>query len=112
MANEKARQLRLNQTDTEQKLWSRLKELRAAGYHFRRQAPIGSYIADFACHSANLVIECDGGQHARDEVLEKDAARTAWLESQGYKVLRFWNNDVLANVEGVMQIIRLELDIE
>ncbi len=112
MANESARQLRSNQTDAERKLWSKLRELRTEGFHFRRQAPVGKYIADFACHSANIVIECDGGQHADGKIMAKDDERTAWLESQGYKVLRFWNNDILLNIAGVMQVIRNELGLE
>ena len=87
-------------------------QLKSCGFHFRRQAPIGNFIADFACHSANLIIECDGGQHAHDEAIVRDTERTAWLESQGYKVLRFWNNDVQANIDGVMQRIHLELGLE
>ncbi len=112
MANKIARQLRQNQTDAEKKLWRKLRHLKSSGFHFRRQAPIGNFIADFACHSANLIIECDGGQHAHDEAVLKDAERTAWLETQGYKVLRFWNNDILTNIDGVMQIIHLELGLE
>lgn len=110
MVNETARQLRKNQTDAEKHLWRKLRQLKSCGFHFRRQAPIGNFIADFACHSANLIIECDGGQHAHDEAIVRDTERTAWLESQGYKVLRFWNNDVLS--DGVMQIIHLELGLE
>jgi len=112
MANERARRLRLNATDAERKLWRKLRELKAEGFHFRRQAPIGDYIADFVCHSANLVIECDGDQHSIGAGPQKDAVRTEWLESQGYRVLRFWNNDVLANVEGVMQVVRREIGLE
>ena len=112
MANEKARQLRQNQTNAEKILWRKLRHLKSSGFHFRRQAPIGNFIAHFTCHSANLIIECDGGQHAHEEAITKDTARTAWLETQSYKVLRFWNNDVLTNIDGVMQIIHIELGIE
>ncbi|HEY4343818.1 MAG TPA: endonuclease domain-containing protein [Parvibaculum sp.] len=112
MANEKARRLRAEQTDAERKLWSKLRELKADGFHFRRQAPIGKYIADFVCHSCNLVIEIDGGQHNEKEGLKRDAERTAWLEGQGYKVLRFWNDEALTNIEGVMQVIRNDLRLD
>ncbi len=111
MANKNARRLRADQTDTERKLWLKLRELRAEGFHFRRQAPIGKYIADFACHSFNLVIEVDGGQHNEEDGLKRDAERTAWLEGEGCKVLRFWNNDVLTNIEGVEETIRRELGL-
>ena len=102
MSIERARHLRLNQTDAERALWKQLRFLKADGFHFRRQAPIGKFIADFACHSARVVIEVDGGQHNEAEGIARDDARTEWLESQGYRVLRFWNNDVLSNIEGVM----------
>ena len=112
MANTRARQLRLNQTDAEKKLRSKLRELKIEGFHFRRQAPLGKYIADFACHSAKLVIECDGGQHGGARVSWKDSNRTAWLESQGYEVMRFWNSEVLENIEGVMLVIGKELGVK
>ncbi|ARJ64865.1 hypothetical protein WV31_03815 [Magnetospirillum sp. ME-1] len=106
MANARARWLRANQTDAERALWRRLRELKAEGFHFRRQAPIGSFIADFACHSARLVIEVDGGQHAEGVQADYDERRTAWLEVQGYRVLRVWNSDVLGNIDGVMRVVR------
>jgi very-short-patch-repair endonuclease len=81
-------------TDAEGKMWRLLRSLKPLGMHFRRQAPIGIYIADFAWHAGKLLIELDGGQHA--EVRKSyDAKRTEWLRSQGYRVLRFWNNEVL-----------------
>jgi very-short-patch-repair endonuclease len=80
--------------------------LRTEGFHFRRQAPIGTFIADFACHSARLVIEVDGGQHGAARNAQADAERTVWLESQGYRVLRFWNFEVLGNIDGVMRVVR------
>jgi primosomal protein N' (replication factor Y) len=81
-------------TDAERKMWRLLRSLKPLGMHFRRQAPIGIYIADFAWHAGKLLIELDGGQHA--EVRKSyDAKRTEWLRSQGYRVLRFWNNEVL-----------------
>jgi very-short-patch-repair endonuclease len=82
-----------------------LRHLSVNGSHFRRQATIGPYFADFACHGAKLVIELDGGQHNEAEGMGRDAIRTSVLESRGYRVLRFWNNDVLGNVEGVMEMI-------
>lgn len=105
MANERARHLRRNMTDTERALWRVLRTYKDKGFHFRKQVPMGSYIVDFACHSARLVIEVDGGQHGTDAGIEADAARTAWLESQGYRVMRFWNNDVLEAIGGVTRLI-------
>ena len=98
-----ARRLRRDQTDAERKLWLRLRDRRLEGLKFRRQVTIGPYIADFCCESQRLVIELDGGQHA--ERADQDAARTAALEAQGYLVLRFWNNDVLRNMDGVLESI-------
>src|ERR1044071_114198 len=98
-----ARRLRRDQTDAERKLWFRLRDRRLAGLKFRRQMPIDRYVADFCCESARLIIELDGGQHADRTV--SDAERTTALEAQGYLVLRFWNNDVLRNIDGVLQTI-------
>jgi very-short-patch-repair endonuclease len=98
----KATELRQNTTDAERRLWAVLRDRRLQGYKFRRQHPIGRFIVDFACTKHHLVIEADGGQH--DENLF-DARRTAWLESQGWRVIRFWNNDILANTEGVMKTV-------
>jgi very-short-patch-repair endonuclease len=106
-----ARLLRANQTPAERKLWPHLRQLKSAGFHFRRQAPIGAFVADFACHAAKLVIELDGGQHNEESGITRDGLRTAWLEGQGYRVLRFWNNDVLTNVEGVLVAIGRELGL-
>jgi len=77
------------------------------GYKFRRQVPIGRYIADFVCHEARLIVEIDGGQHAR--LSPREAARTEFLENGGYRLLRFWNHEVLANLDGVQEIIADEL---
>ena len=93
-----ARDLRNNATDAERVLWNALSNRKVAGQRFNRQVCIGSFVCDFVARSARLIVEVDGGQHATDTL---DATRTAWLESQGYRVLRFWNHDVLANVEGV-----------
>jgi very-short-patch-repair endonuclease len=96
-----ARRLRREQTDAERKLWSRLRDRRLCGARFRRQHPIGPFIADFCCTEAKLVIELDGGQHALR--LREDQVRTKFLESQGYAVVRFWDNDVLTNIEGILE---------
>lgn len=100
---ERARELRRNMTDAERLLWSRLRRRQIHGRLFRRQHPIGPFIADFACAQAKLVIELDGGQHV--ERKEKDAARTRWLADQGYRVLRFWNHHVLTEIDAVVQVV-------
>jgi FeS assembly protein SufD len=99
---ETARKLRRNQTDAEKKIWNLLRNRQLAGYKFYRQFRIGNYYVDFVCRDINLVIEIDGGQH--DEC-KKDIERTKYLESEGYKVIRYWNNEVLGNIEGVLQDI-------
>jgi very-short-patch-repair endonuclease len=98
-----ARQLRKNTTDSERRLWQELRRCQVDGFKFRRQAPIGNYVVDFVCFERTLVIELDGGQHA--EQLEFDNSRTDWLNKEGFRVLRFWNNQVFAELEGVMEII-------
>lgn len=98
-----ARKLRVAQTDAETRLWFHLRGRRFAGHKFRRQYPLGPYIVDFICLQEGLVIEVDGGQHG--ERVHEDAKRTAYLECQGLRVLRFWNNDVLINMEGVLLTI-------
>ena len=97
---ETARHLRRDSTDAERRIWYRVRDGRIGGAKFRRQQPMGRYVVDFVCHESKLVVELDGGQHAQREAA--DAARTQWLESQGYRVIRFWNNDVLSNTEGVL----------
>jgi very-short-patch-repair endonuclease len=89
-------------TDAERKLWYALRARRFAGFGFRRQAPIGPYVADFVCHGARLIVEVDGGQHAAATRSEKDEIRSRWLAARGYGVIRFWNNDVLTNLDGVL----------
>jgi len=84
-------------------MWSRLRDRRLCGARFRRQHPIGPYIADFCCTEAKLVVELDGGQHAVQR--HEDQKRTEYIESQGYRVLRFWDNEALTNTEGVLQRI-------
>jgi very-short-patch-repair endonuclease len=97
------RRLRRNSTDPEKHLWFRLRDRRLNGWKFRRQAPVAGYVADFPRTDARLIIEVDGGQHAVRAAA--DAARTEMLGAAGYLVLRFWNNDVLANVDGVLEEI-------
>jgi very-short-patch-repair endonuclease len=102
----KARRLRRETTRAEARLWSRLRNGKT-GYKFRRQMPIGRFIADFACVSAKLVIELDGDQHAL--TIERDAERTAVLETAGYLVIRFWNIDIMNNLDGVLDDIAATL---
>ncbi len=101
---EVAKDLRKSMTDAERALWQRLKAKRLDGLKFRRQEQIGRFIADFVCFERRIIIEADGGQHAIER--EKAEERTQWLDSQGFTVLRFWNNDILTNIEGVMEAIR------
>ncbi|MGE0255058.1 MAG: endonuclease domain-containing protein [Alphaproteobacteria bacterium] len=103
----RARRLRRNQTDAERRLWQALHALRPR-WKFRRQHPVGGHVVDFACPAAKLAIELDGGQHATRTAA--DAARTATLAARGYRVVRFWNNDVMESIEGVIAAILLELD--
>ena len=102
-----ARSLRQNQTRAEALLWSHLRNRQLVGLKFRRQYRIGSYIADFACIELRLVIELDGGQHS--EATAEDTARSRILKLNGWRVLRFWNNEVFNNLEGVLESIRAEL---
>lgn len=97
-----SRQLRSEMTDAEQNLWQRLR-MRQLGVKFRRQHPVGKYILDFACVNVKLAIELDGGQHGEMQI--QDNFRTVWLEAQGWEVVRFWNNEVLQNIEGVLEKI-------
>jgi very-short-patch-repair endonuclease len=101
----RARQLRRVMTTQERKLWWRLREHAPKGSHFRRQATIGPYFADFACHTTKLVIEIDGGQHGQAAQFKRDLKRDSYLSRNGYHVLRFWNNDVRENIEGVLSVI-------
>ena len=98
----RARELRRDMTLSERKLWSILCRRQLEGFRFRRQVPIGPYIADFACLEGALVVEVDGGQHMDAET---DCARDAFLRGEGFHVLRFWNNEILANLEGVRMLI-------
>ena len=101
----RAKQLRSNTTEPEQVLWRALRRIPVYGTHFRRQVPIGPYVADFACLKARLLIELDGGQHAQDEIAAKDQSRTRWLEREGYRVVRFWNAELAENLNGVLDTI-------
>ena len=105
-----ARRLRSSMSEAEKRLWYHLRAHRFAGASFRRQAPIGRYIVDFVCHHAGLIIELDGGQHGTVKGARHDDQRTAWFASRGYRVLRFWNSDVLQNTEGVLEMIAAELE--
>ena len=98
----RAKSLRGDMTDAEQRLWSALRGHRLSGLSFRRQTPIGRFIVDFVCHERSLIIEVDGGQHAENK---RDIERDRWLESKGYRILRFWNSDVLRNRNGVLEMI-------
>ena len=104
-----ARRLRANQTGAEMKFWRQLQKLETNGTHFRRQVPIGPYVADFACLASRLVIELDGSHHGETTTKGRDDSRTRWLESEGYRVLRFWNNDLDENSDGVLQTIHAAL---
>ncbi len=112
LPNMRARGLRNNATEAERRLWQELRLLRAEGFHFRRQAPLGGYIADFACHRVKLVVELDGGQHAEGATAAADIRRSEALASGGFRVMRFWNADVFANLEGVVDMIRNACGLE
>ena len=104
-----ARRMRKNLTDAEKKLWRYLRLKNIEGSKFRRQHPIGKYIVDFVCLEMRLIVEVDGGQHG--EQIAYDNERTQWLESEGYRVLRFWNNEVLEDVEVVAEEIVQALEM-
>jgi very-short-patch-repair endonuclease len=105
-----ARTLRKKESDAERKLWSKLRSRQFINLKFRRQHPIGKYIVDFVSLEKKIVIEIDGSQHMEPHNSENDRQRTAWLESKGYRVIRFWNTDVLLNIEGVGLKILEQLD--
>jgi very-short-patch-repair endonuclease len=105
----RARKLRGDLTIAERRLWYRLRDRRLAGWKFRRQVPIGPWVVDFLCKEKSVVVEVDGGQH---NASERDRRRDAALARQGYRVLRFWNSDVLRNPEGVLTVILSVLDSE
>jgi adenine-specific DNA-methyltransferase len=98
-----ARRLRQDSTDAERKLWGRLRDRQLDGHKFRRQRPVGRFIVDFLCLEGRLVVEIDGGQHADN--VDADERRTHEIEGAGYRVIRFWNHEVLSNIEGVLTAI-------
>ncbi len=100
-----AARLRRDQTDAERRIWLALRNRRLAGAKFRRQVPIGPYVADFVCLDSKLIVELDGGQHGGPQ----DAVRQQWLEERAFQVLRFWNNEVTTNFEGVLTTIAAHL---
>lgn len=104
-----AKELRKNQTDAEKLMWQFLRNRQLLDLKFRRQHTVEGYIADFACTDHRIIIELDGGQHNTDDGIAKDATRTAKLEAAGWQVIRFWNNEVLQNLEGVAQFLMVTL---
>jgi very-short-patch-repair endonuclease len=108
-ADERAKRLRRNSTDAERLMWAHLRGRRLAGYKFKRQVPIAGYVVDFVALEAKLIVEIDGGQHSIR--IEEDRVRTEELERFGYRIVRFWNHDVLNNIEGVLEALVQELHI-
>ena len=106
-ARDRARALRRAMTEAENCVWRMLRARQMDQFRFRRQVPIGRYITDFACHEARLIVEIDGGQH--DPSSPRETERSRFLQNEGYRVLRFWNNDILANPDGVYETIAGEL---
>jgi very-short-patch-repair endonuclease len=107
----KAKSLRVGQTEAEVRLWYHLRAHRFLGLKFKRQKPLGPYVADFACFEHRLIIEVDGGQH-NEERLIHDRGRDAWLATQGFTILRFWNNEVLQNTAAVLERIRQVVELQ
>ncbi len=106
---ENAKSLRKNMTPEERILWKIFRNKNFYGFKFRRQTPIGIYIVDFLCINPKVIIELDGGQHNESDNIRYDKKRTMYLESQGYKVLRFWNNDIHSDIDGVCEKILMVL---
>ncbi|RXH01479.1 endonuclease domain-containing protein [Bradyrhizobium zhanjiangense] len=104
-----AKKLRANTTPHERILWRALKELPMDGSHFRRQAPIGPYVVDFFCPAKRLIIELDGGHHNEDDTAARDLDRQRWLENEAYRVIRFWNSEIAADLTAVLERIYVEL---
>ncbi len=104
-----AKSLRHTQTEAEKLLWYHLRNRRLNGCKFRRQVPIGPYIVDFVCMTARLIVEIDGGQHATQATY--DQKRSRYLRNEGYKVVRYWNNEVLGNLDGVLTTLTLTLSL-
>ena len=105
-----AKQLRKNMTAEEKILWNKLRAKKFSGYKFKRQVPIGNYIVDFLCTDTKLIIELDGGQHNEENKILADRERTEYLENHGYKVLRFWNNDIKQNLDNICEEILRRLE--
>ena len=103
-----ARFLRRTQTDAERRIWFRLRNRQLGGWKFRRQVPVDRFIADFLCEDARLIVELDGGQHG--ERLQEDAERTSVLEAYGYRVARYWNAEIMQNLDGVLEDILARLE--
>jgi very-short-patch-repair endonuclease len=112
IARNLGRELRRQGTPSEKVLWQKLRNKQTAGVKFRRQQPFGNYIVDFVSFDKKLIIEIDGGQHNEDLIESQDEIRTAWLNSQGFQVIRFWNNEVIDNLEGVLFQIQEALEID
>lgn len=106
-----ARILRKNSTPQEKILWQILRNHNFYGYEIRRQSPIGNYIVDFVCRKKKIIIEIDGGQHNEPENIEYDKKRTKYLEQKGYKIIRFWNNEITKNIDGVYKKLQEEFGI-
>jgi len=107
MRKDRARELRKNPTDAERALWKHLRLRQAGGHKFRRQQIIGQYIVDFVCFERRLIIKVDGGQHSEESAYDRE--RDKWLAEQGFHVLRFWNNQVLKEMETVREVIEKAL---
>lgn len=107
---ELARQMRSSPSEAEKLLWSRLRAHRLDGRKFRRQHAMGRYVVDFVCLDSHLILEVDGDSHGEDAAEARDEARTAWLLTQGFRVLRFWNYDVLTNIDGIVETIFNDLN--
>jgi very-short-patch-repair endonuclease len=101
----RAKQLRQNSTDAERSLWRVLRSRQIAGHKFRRQQPLGRFIVDFVCLEKRLVVEVDGGQHHQQRQATYDSERTTWLEQVGFRVLRFWDHEILKEIEAVKETI-------
>ena len=101
----RAKQLRKNTTDAERLLWRELRSRQLGGHKFRRQQPLGRFIVDFVCLEKRLVIEVDGGHHAEQQQAAHDAQRTVWLRTEGFRVLRFWDHEVLKDLDAVKEAV-------
>jgi very-short-patch-repair endonuclease len=101
-----AKNLRQRQTEAEKRLWFKLRDKQTCGVKFRRQEPIGTYIVDFVNFEHKLVIEIDGGTHGKKEIKVSDKYRTEWLKTEGFRILRFWNAEIMGDLEGVTKKIK------